>query len=1033
MNPIQKTAVQKAISTDDFYLIHGPPGTGKTVTMVEIALQIILQKKRLIFCGPSNSSVDNFLKKLLIFLDNKLDEFEKEIKKSSFNKKLTQNETMKRLKELKNKIIRIGNAERTQIKDKGVLFDSVKKHKLGNEKILKELKRELQKLEKEKNRFPVYDKRKEISLREKELIREIFDESWLICSTLNNLYSQQFQRYLRFITKSCETNKFKNKFEWVLIDEAGQADEASTLMGVLSGEKVVLAGDHLQLPPTLKSSFKQSQSDKKKYEKISKINVAESKEVLEEKNNTQVDNIMTNSIMINRIDNNQEKNLEKNNMENISSKKVSKVIKQKDYKKGYITLFEKIIQSRLGSYKSTILKIQYRMNKEIMTMVSLLTYNNQLQMPQKNNRFTILANTSKFKFKEELIFRELEDKKILFIDTSKERLFESTEIKECQIPILISASKLNQGEAHLILFSLLSCVYNYGFQMEEIGIISPYNAQVRLIKNLLKNCFGSNDFKEKMAFYIDKIKGFFNSNCNNKNNQKINSEEISNFLEFLSDFESGRLLNERVEVSSVDGFQGREKEVILISTVRSNESGEIGFLEEFRRLNVAISRAKKYLVIVGDGDTLNKSDSFFSRFVGFLREKSKFVSPWDINFGQFESSQFCKRYLEIICRQKLNFLYTRDSVIKTAKIKDIQTDYKEETKNKKEDNLNVIQKPKSEGSLEINSVLTNIIALLEDHTDKNLILYKIQLNKFVIKKEFKKETNLKNKEKKIPLKKKKTNNQTSKIMTVLEREEEDVKQRIKEFVNNLKNSEKLSQKFELKVQEKFRKNLQQEYMHMNVSLSFKGKSLVIVDNSKQKEKESLVDNNKADVNKIEEKKEEKTSLNQNPISEVPKKKKKKRKRKKKKKLTEEQQEEENLKYLEEITAFRELEKTKCLFSKKWNKEGEVLKYIPKDELENTKFCGKNIRFLSQLCKLCDRRYCLSHAVPESHGCGDEAKKKARSDMQKEFHNRDFKKNEVNETLKEELRERAKRKIRENQRKRMTKQAKKNLKKMKKRK
>jgi superfamily I DNA and/or RNA helicase len=88
LNELQKEAVLKATETDDFYLIHGPPGTGKTVTMVEIAIQLILQKQKVIFCGPSNSSVDNFLNKLLKFIDNYLHEKKKlnKLNKAKFGK-----------------------------------------------------------------------------------------------------------------------------------------------------------------------------------------------------------------------------------------------------------------------------------------------------------------------------------------------------------------------------------------------------------------------------------------------------------------------------------------------------------------------------------------------------------------------------------------------------------------------------------------------------------------------------------------------------------------------------------------------------------------------------------------------------------------------------------------------------------------------------------------------------------------------------------------------------------------------------------
>jgi hypothetical protein len=333
-------------------------------------------------------------------------------------------------------------------------------------------------------------------------------------------------------------------------------------------------------------------------------------------------------------------------------------------------------------------------------------------------------------------------------------------------------------------------------------------------------------------------------------------------------------------------------------------------------------------------------------------------------------------------------------------------------------------------------IVTKFKNVLEENEPEGYIMFKFNINKFISekKKEINKEPNKKIKPK-IPKKKNKTiqakaQEQENKIMSVLEREKADIEQRICEFVERVKKGPDSKKTFELKVNETFRQDLVNKYFHEKVELSFKGKMLTIIDKEQTKIKTENQKSEKKIETDVAESKEETVDGEQQETKQK-KKRKRKRKRKKKKKLTEEEQEQANEKYLDDITAFRELEKTKCLYSKKWNKDGDVVIYIPKDELQKTKYCGKNIRFLSQLCKICDRKYCLTHAVPETHGCGDAARVKARSQMQKDFHARDFQKNEVDKRLAEDLRARAKRKIQENQKKRMTKQAKKNLKKMKK--
>ena len=140
-----------------------------------------------------------------------------------------------------------------------------------------------------------------------------------------------------------------------------------------------------------------------------------------------------------------------------------------------------------------------------------------------------------------------------------------------------------------------------------------------------------------------------------------------------------------------------------------------------------------------------------------------------------------------------------------------------------------------------------------------------------------------------------------------------------------------------------------------------------------------------------------------------------------------------LEYINSLTAFREIEKTKCLYSKAWNKDGEVFLSIPEQELSTVKYCGKGIKLLFSLCKYCNRKYCLTHAIPEVHGCADEARRKVREKMFSDFVDEQKGRNEepINKYKEQELRDQIKQKINAAKKKRMTLQAKKNLKSLKK--
>jgi len=205
------------------------------------------------------------------------------------------------------------------------------------------------------------------------------------------------------------------------------------------------------------------------------------------------------------------------------------------------TLFEELI--RIYPFKSQLLNVQYRMNSLLMKFPNAEFYNNGLKSDSSVDDITI----------NDIINSNEKEEAILFINTSNKDLDGEKHLKD-------SKSIINQLEADIAV-SVANDYLQAGLEEDDIGIISPYADQVKIIQDRTP-----------------------------------------------------------VEVKTVDGFQGREKEIIIISTVRSNENGNIGFLRDLRRLNVAITRAKRKLIIIGNKETL-KNNPTYLRLIEFVEER----------------------------------------------------------------------------------------------------------------------------------------------------------------------------------------------------------------------------------------------------------------------------------------------------------------------------------------------------------------------------------------------------------------------------
>ncbi|CAF9941651.1 MAG: hypothetical protein ALECFALPRED_009253 [Alectoria fallacina] len=481
LNDSQRDAVRFALASREVALIHGPPGTGKTYTIIELILQLVQRKLRILVCGPSNISVDNIVERLA---PHKLS------------------------------IIRLGHPAR--------LLPSVLNHSLDvltqtseAAGIVKDVRKEMdakqasiKKTRSGRERKAIYDDlkelRKEYREREKQCVTTLISGSKVVLATLHGAGGFQLRN---------------EQFDVVIIDEASQALEAQCWIPLLSAKKVVLAGDHLQLPPTIKS-----------------------------------------------LDHDTKPKPEKDKA------------KAKGGGSLEVTLFDRLLTLHGPSVKR-MLTTQYRMHEKVMRFPSDEMYDSHLiAAPAVAGR---LLTTLPYEV------QETDDTKepLVFYDTQGGDFPEATSSSSPDDPTadgtkkptkgsLLNDSKSNPSEALLVRHHVRALI-DAGVKAEDIAVVTPYNAQL--------SCM-SHDLGMKDLF-------------------------------------------PGLELGSVDGFQGREKEAVVVSLVRSNGQGEVGFLGERRRLNVAMTRPKRHLCVVGDSETVAKGSKFLKRWMQYLEAEADLRYP----------------------------------------------------------------------------------------------------------------------------------------------------------------------------------------------------------------------------------------------------------------------------------------------------------------------------------------------------------------------------------------------------------------------
>lgn len=453
LNFSQQQAVYKILTANELAIVHGPPGTGKTTTLVQAIKALLKQEnKQILVCAPSNTAVDLLTEKL---------------HQEGIN------------------VLRVGNTARVNERLMALTLDA-KMHEHHMHKEVKKFKKQAQEF---KNMAHKY--KRNFGREEREQRKLLLNEAHKIMKDVGNTEQYIIDDLLtkaQVITATlvgANNYMIRNlKYETVIIDEAGQALEPACWIPILKAKKLVLAGDHCQLPPTIKS------------------NEAAKKGL----NNT---------------------------------------------------LLEKCVA--LHPEAVTLLNEQYRMHADIMEYSSAVFYNHQLQAHASVATRILFEN----------------DTPLNFVDTAGCGFDEKAE----------GTSTSNPEEASLLMKHLTVLVNEFSlhYSLEHfpsIAVIAPYKQQVYVLKEQLES-----------------------------------SPELVAYKAFI-------------DINTVDSFQGQERDVVYISMTRSNDKSEIGFLADIRRMNVAMTRARKKLVVIGDSATL-AHHPFYGNFIDHAEKFQAYKSAWE--------------------------------------------------------------------------------------------------------------------------------------------------------------------------------------------------------------------------------------------------------------------------------------------------------------------------------------------------------------------------------------------------------------------
>jgi len=464
LNESQQAAVHFALKAETLAVIHGPPGTGKTTTVIELIIQAVQRGEKVLACAPSNTAVDNLLERLIM---------------------------------AKQRVVRIGHPARVAERVRDHSLDGlVEQHE--NMPVIKEMIREAESIFRKADKWTRAKQPRGYRQEQRRDAKRLISDARM-------LEQQAIDSIMGRANIICATTTFNEStlgdrwFDLCVIDEACQSTEPGCWVPLLRSEKIVLAGDHQQLPPTVLSTEAARQGFAK-------------------------------------------------------------------------SLMEREMEI-YGDQVSRMLTVQYRMHHQIMNFSSDQFYDGGLIAHESviNHLLTDLeeVSTDSANFGGDVspdsnpAIKKFIEEPVTFIDSAGAGWDEELEPE--------GLSKRNPKEAELVL-KKAQLLIDAGLPPEDIAIIAPYAAQVRLLRS--------------QAEGMD------------------------------------------LEIDTVDGFQGREKEAVLITLVRSNHENEIGFLADRRRMNVALTRARRKLVVIGDSATLGIND-FYKSFFEYVDSLGSYHTVWE--------------------------------------------------------------------------------------------------------------------------------------------------------------------------------------------------------------------------------------------------------------------------------------------------------------------------------------------------------------------------------------------------------------------
>ncbi len=453
LNQSQREAIAFALSAKDFAILHGPPGTGKTTTVAELIRQATMRGDKVLASAPSNLAVDNLLERLLrvgvraVRLGHPA-RVSPELREHTLDLLVENHPDLK--------------VARRLLKEARMLRDQAGRFKRARPEpgAKHEMRREAKELVADARRI------------EEQVVHELLDGAQALCVTLTGIDHEVLG---------------PRQFDLAVVDEACQATEPACWIPLLRSQRLILAGDHCQLPPTVVSSEAQKESFG-------------------------------------------------------------------------VSLPERLIRRYGEPAISRRLTVQYRMHAAIMQFSSQEFYAGELRASADVAAHLLcdLPGVER---------TALTETPLEFVDTAGASYSEELEPD--------GESRRNPEEAALVVRKVTALLVA-GVSAEQIAVISPYAAQVRLLR-------------EQLGKTADA---------------------------------------ETVEVDTVDGFQGREQEAVIISLVRSNNTGEIGFLGDTRRMNVALTRARRKLIVIGDSATIG-GHPFYGRLLEYFETMNSYHTVWE--------------------------------------------------------------------------------------------------------------------------------------------------------------------------------------------------------------------------------------------------------------------------------------------------------------------------------------------------------------------------------------------------------------------